>query len=67
MRVISSKLPLNRLLKLPWNTIIRSGSSTGSSTTKIPVPREKGEIYDEKSDMIQIVDIDDLPRAQKSI
>uniref|UniRef100_A0A914YC52 Cytochrome c oxidase assembly factor 3 n=1 Tax=Panagrolaimus superbus TaxID=310955 RepID=A0A914YC52_9BILA len=65
MRIISSRLPLNKFLKFPWNTIARSGSSTGGSTTKIPVPKDKGEIYDEKSDMIQIVEMDDLPRAQK--
>uniref|UniRef100_A0A914Q004 Cytochrome c oxidase assembly factor 3 n=1 Tax=Panagrolaimus davidi TaxID=227884 RepID=A0A914Q004_9BILA len=66
MRVISSRLPINKLLRLPLKNIaIRSGSSTGSSTTKIPVAKNSNEIYDEKSDMIQIVDIDDLPRAQK--
>lgn len=65
MRILSRKIPINKLLQQSWISFARNASSTGSSTTKIPVPKESGEVYDEKSDQIQILDIEDLPRAQK--
>ncbi|KAE9552498.1 hypothetical protein FO519_004278 [Halicephalobus sp. NKZ332] len=65
MRSLISRLPsqrtfLSRILSL------RSASSTGGSTTKIPVPSDSSNaVYDEKSEMLQKIDIEDLPRAQK--
>ena len=65
MRVLTSMIPINKLLRLPWILKSRAASSTGGSSTKMPVPKETTEVYDEKSDMIQILDMEDLPRAQQ--
>ena len=65
MRFLVNRVPFQRTV-LSRILSIRSASSTGSSTTKIPVPSDPSNaVYDEKSDMLQKIDIEDLPRAQK--
>ena len=68
MRGLSNnRILFSKLLKLSRHrNNLRFSSSTESSSTKVPVSKEKsGEVYDEKSDMIQMIDFEDLPRAQK--
>ena len=65
MRFLINRLPLQRT-NLSRILSIRSASSTESSTTKIPVPSDPANaVYDEKSEYMQKIDIEDLPRAQK--
>uniref|UniRef100_A0A7E4URM4 Uncharacterized protein n=1 Tax=Panagrellus redivivus TaxID=6233 RepID=A0A7E4URM4_PANRE len=57
---------LTRLARTPLCLARRHAQSVSGSTTKVPVPKNpEGEVYDPKSDMVQTIDIDDLPRAQK--
>lgn len=59
-RILVQRSTLTRILSRSL------ASSTESSTTKIPVSSDKSsEVYDEKSEYLQKIDIEDLPRAQK--